>query len=250
MVISIQVMKEDRNKNCSLPVKVPIPNSTFDTWNEWKAMYFLPADQDRSNKFEKWLNENEGNLDVNAFDSKTHSLILQRWDGSQKLYGENIEQHGQSEIKKYRLLLCAVSMKQQKSAYNSEEYFYPIINEIEGNNRLGALIHLLLGTAYNSAQGKLEVNTLNNTMIVDGLATLPTIMLGEVKKKFKRFHPQDTINQVFEERRSTLYEGSISTVFIYGKPQDEFYTLVMDMEEVKKMTWNSVWIEWKTKKDL
>ncbi len=163
---------------------MPIPNSTFDTWDQWKATYFLPADQDGSNKFEKWLKDNEGNLDVNAFDSKTHSLILQRWDGSQKLYGENIEQHGQSEIKKYRLLLWAVSVKQQESAYNSEEYFYPIINAIEGNNRLGALIHLLVGAAYNSAQEKLEVNTLNNTMIIDGLTTLPTVTRSEVEKKF------------------------------------------------------------------
>ncbi len=93
-------MKEDHNKKCSLPVKVPIRNSTFDTWDQWKALYFLPAHQDGSNKFEKWLKYNEGNLDVNAFDSKTHSLILQHWDGSQKLYGENIKQHGQSEIKK------------------------------------------------------------------------------------------------------------------------------------------------------
>jgi hypothetical protein len=110
-VIAIQVTKEDHNEKCSLPVKVPIPNSTFDTWDQWKATYFLTADQDGSNKFKKWLKDNEGNLDVNAFNSKTHSLILQRWDGSQKLYRENIEQHGQSEIEKYRLLLWAVSVK-------------------------------------------------------------------------------------------------------------------------------------------
>ena len=131
-------------------------------------------------------------------------------------------------------------MKQQEYAYNSKKYFYPIINAIEGNNRLGALIHLLLGAAYDSAQGKLEVNTLNNTMIIDGLATLPTVMRGEVKNKFERFHLRDTIDQVFEERRSTLYERLISTVFMYEKTQDEFYALGMDMEEVKKMTWNSV----------
>jgi hypothetical protein len=55
----------------------------------------------------------------------------------------------------------------------------------------------LLGVAYDLAQGKLEVNTLNNTIIIDGLATLPTVTRGEVKKKFEWFHPRDTIDQVF-----------------------------------------------------
>ena len=116
---------------------------------------------------------------------------------------------------------------------NQHTYLYPVINAIEGNNRLGVLFHLLLGADYDSAEGKLEVNTLKNTMIIDGLAALPTVTRTDIEKKYKRFHPSDTINQVFEKRNSMLYERTISTVFIHGKTMSKFNDLNMSMDDVK-----------------
>ena len=149
---------------------------TADTSDDWKfdrAEYFVKKDENEHNQLRQWCNTKCEDLQVNAYDSNNHESIFNLWPGSRKIYKEYeeamkklvkeiTERDELDELDKYRLLLWSVSVLKQTSS-GVTTGVEACISLIEGNNRAGAHVHMILGSKYDATEGLLECGTLKKT---------------------------------------------------------------------------------------
>ncbi len=51
-------------------------SNAVNDWGKWRTLYFPPLVNNRGNKFEQWIKDNESHFRVNDFESKKTSVNI------------------------------------------------------------------------------------------------------------------------------------------------------------------------------
>jgi len=108
-------------------------------------------------------------------------------------------------------------------------------SQMEGNNRAGAMIHLLLSACYDAQEGTVRYGSLTKEWIADNMAQNDT-------KRKQYLHHLDSdprsIGEMIRDKiniKTSMISSSIQIVVWYGKPLEEFITLGITAEKASKV---------------
>ena len=220
---------EDEDYDISRAVKVmaTVNNDTSKKWQAWQGVYFLKPTKQGTNQFLDYIQRKRDSLKVNAFDRGNHKKILEDYPGSNEKYDDLLqriqEDHGRVRVvHAYQALVWAVSAARQELACDDDQQIQDaIMCSIEGNNRVGALEHLLLLSEYNAKDGSLKCNTLKKPWFVKHLGAPVHRDVYEITESFKDISIEDLVEEMVTSPISSLNKDLAPVRLWYGKTTDD-----------------------------
>lgn len=218
----MQRSNETANRKTSLPIDVLIGTENEET--KQFGTIFLPQENDNENQWEQWLQEMSPLFLLDPLEVQNHKEIAKHY-GVEKKYKDMVAQHNdKTRLDKFFTLLYVIQRKKQISS-TTEKRVNASISNTEGNHRVAAMIHSLLGSKYNGIDGILERETLTK----EWMATV----LENEKIKNAKGTPSSWIKAAVDDSTS-MYREKIRVKMRYGITEEDFNRKGVCMEDVRE----------------
>ncbi len=175
--------------------------------------------------FPNFLNDALLNLfKLNPLDVTHHDKIAEEFGVTQSYNDLLVFKKPQTDAHRYYLLVYAIQMQKSRMGWSFSW------SQMEGNNRAGAIVHLLLSSCHDAKESTIKYNSLSKEWIGDNMAT--TKVKRELYLKNITLN-EKTIEEMVEDmvkNKESMLSQSMQVVIWYGKPLETFKTLDISAE--------------------